>query len=94
MVHCGITAVCLRIIQHIWLKLCVLPLHRVQAAHGAQTGYASFGGSALIAAAAAAPQNTLRWVGRLPGDLMSSIPGDFEAWWLGPGLAFNSHPLR
>uniref|UniRef100_A0A383WJX5 FAD-binding domain-containing protein n=1 Tax=Tetradesmus obliquus TaxID=3088 RepID=A0A383WJX5_TETOB len=37
--------------------------------------------------------NTLRWVGRLPGDLMSSIPGDFEAWWLGPGLAFNSHPL-
>ncbi|KAF6254780.1 hypothetical protein COO60DRAFT_286528 [Scenedesmus sp. NREL 46B-D3] len=24
---------------------------------------------------------------------MSTIPGDFEAWWLGPGLAFNSHPL-
>jgi hypothetical protein len=33
-------------------------------------------------------------VGRLPGDLMSSIPGDFEAWWMGHGLAFNSHPLR
>lgn len=36
----------------------------------------------------------MRWVGRLPGDLLSTIPVEYEAWWLGQGKAFNSHPLR
>eukprot|EP00775_Hariotina_reticulata_P005855 gene5855-6096_t len=36
---------------------------------------------------------TMRWAGRMPGDLLSTIPVSCEAWWLASGSTFNSHPL-
>ncbi len=33
------------------------------------------------------------FVGRLPGDQVSTTPIDYDAWWLRPGQAFISHPL-
>jgi 2-polyprenyl-6-methoxyphenol hydroxylase-like FAD-dependent oxidoreductase len=38
--------------------------------------------------------NAIRWVGRLPGDSVSTTPTDHEAWWVQPGQAFVSHPLK
>lgn len=39
-------------------------------------------------------QGMVRWVGRLPGDMLSTIPMEQEAWWMGGGMTFASHPLR
>jgi hypothetical protein len=39
-------------------------------------------------------QGMVRWVGRLPGDMLSTIPVEQEAWWMGGGMTFASHPLR
>lgn len=39
------------------------------------------------------PQDTVLFVGRLPGDQVSTTPIDYDAWWLRPGQAFISHPL-
>jgi hypothetical protein len=41
-------------------------------------------------------QGTVRWTGRLPADLLATVPMDQECWWLelaGEGAAFNCHPL-
>jgi hypothetical protein len=38
----------------------------------------------------------VRWTGRLPADLLATVPMDQECWWLalaGEGAAFNCHPL-
>ncbi len=43
--------------------------------------------------ARSSPQDTVLFVGRLPGDQVATTPCDYDAWWLRPGEAFISHPL-
>lgn len=40
-----------------------------------------------------ASQHTIKWLGRLPGDLLATTPSDYEAWWLAPGQVFSSQPV-
>lgn len=39
------------------------------------------------------PQGVVKWLGRLPGDDVPSLPLDFNAVWLSPGRTFLSHSL-
>ncbi len=38
-------------------------------------------------------QGVVKWLGRLPGDDVPSLPLDFNAVWLSPGRTFLSHSL-
>lgn len=38
--------------------------------------------------------DTVLWVGRLPGDQVATTPCDHQAWWVQPGQAFISHPMK
>lgn len=37
--------------------------------------------------------STVRWTGRLQGNQVSTIPGDYHAYWVKDGHTFNCHPL-
>ncbi|GBF99726.1 hypothetical protein Rsub_12439 [Raphidocelis subcapitata] len=67
---------------------------------------AADGALSAIAGACCSPgarpefQGTVRWTGRLPGDLLATVPSELEGWWLslaaagaGAGAAFNCAPL-